>query len=239
MLTATELRQRLEGLSLDAREAIVAAALDQGAVPDFLLALRELKITGGAVSATLLVSPDYLSIGTETDFVRMPMYLDTARAWMKGNGYALPTRRVMHEAWRQADVRLPPKPWGPPYVESEMTTLARYWTHNAWIEGQLGATTAPLNRELLVAGHKKDLICSPQQTDANIVIGGWTQPNGLDIQPAFAGHHRRWVDYSQCFRLVADKVRLGDGTEASYAELLDSPTYASLLSDEGRFKPRW
>jgi len=54
------------------------------------------------------VSPDYLAIGSDSDFVRVPMALPTARAIAWESGCSLPTKKLVDLIWAQATVKLSP-----------------------------------------------------------------------------------------------------------------------------------
>jgi hypothetical protein len=71
-----------------------------------------------------------------------------------------------------------------------------------------------------------------QVLSAARVIYGWHQTNGVPIQPLYLKHSASWVDYSQCIRLVQQKM-LVNGANKTVAEVLADPALAGLLSDEG------
>jgi len=86
----------------------------------------------------------------------------------------------------------------------------------------------------LVAGHQKDIVISAKLVSApgKVAIYGWHQTNGAPIQPLYLGHAAKWVDYSQCTRLVQNAMTV-NGTNTTIARVLADPQLASLLSDEG------
>jgi hypothetical protein len=65
-----------------------------------------------------------------------------------------------------------------------------------------------------------------------VAIYGWHHPDGRPIQPLYAGHSDRYVDYSHGLRLVATRM-IADGVETSVAAVLADPELCALLSDEG------
>ena len=65
-----------------------------------------------------------------------------------------------------------------------------------------------------------------------MAIYGWHRTNGLPIQPLYLKHSAAWVDYSQCVRLVQQKM-VANETARTVAEVLADPALAGLLSDEG------
>ena len=54
--------------------------------------------------------PDYLAVGSDADFVRVPMTPQTAQRVADAFGCALPTRKIVDEVYRAATVRPHPRP---------------------------------------------------------------------------------------------------------------------------------
>ena len=83
-----------------------------GNVPDFLRHLVSVSVKakwdGKEHTAIYDVMPDYLAIGSDADFVRMPMTPRTAQAFCDAAGMALPTRKMCNDIWAQAAVRSTP-----------------------------------------------------------------------------------------------------------------------------------
>lgn len=246
MRTATEIFEQLKRAetsdlqsTLNAREAIVAAALEAGEVPDYLLALKEVVVEENGHRLVYLVSPDYITLGTAEDAVRMPMLLKTARAWMKKNGYILPTRKMVEQIWGAAGAQAYFVGWGAPYDMKSMTGLDRYVQHSKKIDDRLGdALAAVRGGDVIFAGGKKDLISSPRQRGDNIVIYGGPLESGGVQQYLMADHGWFWIDYSQCFRMVATKATL-DGVEVNLIDVMKDPVFAGMISDEGHFSLVW
>src|SRR5208337_1124419 len=61
---------------------------------------------GKSLAATIFVTPDYLAIGSDTDFLRIPMNLPTAAAIADRFGFILPTRKMVEEQAHALGVRL-------------------------------------------------------------------------------------------------------------------------------------
>ena len=67
------------------RERAILDQLVAGNLPSFLRKLVPVKLNseiaqGRALSATIFVMPEYLAIGSDSDFLRIPMNLHTATA---------------------------------------------------------------------------------------------------------------------------------------------------------------
>jgi hypothetical protein len=225
----------LEGIAIDKREAAILRELSSGNFPDFLREFKEVPIvgslkTGGKdLTATLEVMPDYMAVGSDRDFVRIPMTPQTAQQIADKFGCTLPTRKMVDAIDRAAEVRLAPHP-----MTVEREAIETFAEHNAIIEKQRGEK--PLG--LLTIGTKKDIVLTPRifEKPKRLAIYGWRQLNGQPIQPLTIAHWNRYLDYSHGVRLVRDKVVL-DGKTAKISDLLADPDRCSLVSDEGPMKP--
>ena len=177
--------------------------------------------------------PDYLAIGSDTDFLRIPMNLETAAAITARFGFVLPTRKMVDAIYRQSAYHLVPEPLpaGP-----QMRSTDYYRTHNELIEQQARTRGIPLGE--LVSGHKKDVVVTNllARTPGRIAIYGWHRPNGAPIQPLSTVHGVCYVDYSHGIRLVSE-MAIEDGTLRSVRDILQDSVMANALSDEGTIGP--
>jgi len=216
------------------REHAIAAELLRGNLPDFLRELKPVTLrsqlpNGRTVTATICVLPDYLAIGSDADFLRIPMDLHTATTVASRFGFALPTRKMVDAIYAQADAKLAPEPMpaGP-----QMSSTAYYVTHNDRIAAQRAELAAPPGA--LLAGHKKDVVLTGRLASktGKIAIYGWHRRDGRPIQPLSTVHGAGYADYSHGIRLVSSVVFV-DGEATSLATALRDPELASVLSDEG------
>jgi hypothetical protein len=231
-LTGSELIPRLAALDATARDEAIASQILQGNVPSFLRQLRPVEMVlrdpGRApVKALIWVMPDYLAVGSDQDFVRVPLGLGSALAVARGFGFTLPTRKMVDSIYRQAELKLAPLPLpaGPC-----MTSVDTFRKHNRMIDQQLVGQS----RGALVAGDKKDLVLTPRlrAQPGRVAIYGWHRPDGGPIQPLSCVHGERYADYSHGIRLVSG-VAYVDGQPRSIFDLLEHPDLSRLLSDEG------
>ena len=107
--------ETIKNLSRDDREEAIATEVLRGNVPDFLRTFRPVTVTakdaaGKEHTAVIEVMPDYLAVGSDADFVRLPMTPHTAARIADSFGCALPTRKVVDEVYRAATVKLEPRP---------------------------------------------------------------------------------------------------------------------------------
>jgi len=218
------------------REEAIWRELQSGNIPEFLrrpvlIEKRWADVAGDSHQVVFAVLPDYLAIGTDSDFVRMPMTPFTAQKAADLFGAVLPTRKLVDAIWAAAPVKLTPQFYAPLGDRNERPAM--FLQHQRDIERQRRATGARLGA--LTAGHKKDLVLSnamalPDRLD-HVVIYGWHQPDGRPIQPLTNIHIGRYVDYSHGVRLLPD-VLLVDGVPRGTTSLLADPLLYTLISDE-------
>jgi hypothetical protein len=224
----------LSDLSESARDLAIRKELLAGNVPLFMRSLQPVSIDGrlpglGAVRLTLCVLADYLSVGSDEDFLRVPMGLDTALIVATAFGFVLPTRQIVDLIYRQSSVRLAPQPLP---AGDEMRSTRYYQLHNAMVQQQRVEVHAPL--ATLSSGQKKDLVLSARLWDqpGRVAIYGWHRGADAPIQPLSTVHGARYADYSHGVRLVSNVVYV-NGAPRSIFELLGDERFAALLSDEG------
>jgi hypothetical protein len=232
--TGSEFVRHTAALSEPEREAAIAAQLMAGNLPGFLRHLKPVTLRGDLpwgepVALTICVTPDYLAIGSDTDFLRIPMGLRTAVATAARFGFVLPTPKMVDAIYDQAEVHLRPQPLPP---GPAMRSNAYYWEHQERIREQLLAFHAPLGA--LAAGQKKDLVVSNRlwRKLGRVAIYGWHQRAGAPIQPLSTVHGARYADYSHGVRLVST-VAFVNGRARSIFEILENQMLASIVSDEG------
>ena len=216
------------------RDAQTARAVLRGDIPDFLRRLKPIELhayasDGRALKATICVMPDYLAVGSDRDFLRMPMGFEAAAEIATRLGFVLPTPRMVDAIYRQSERHLRPQPLS---AGPDMRSTAYFTRHNAGILAQ--ARRLGLAPGLLLAGHKKDVVLSNRLDShpGRIAIYGWHQANGVPIQPLSTAHGLEYVDYSHGIRLVAD-VMLLNGKPTSVHKVLADAQLSAVLSDEG------
>lgn len=211
------------------RDALATTLFLQGDVPDFYKGFVSIKSSftdslKRVHSIEYEVAPDYLSIGTNEDWARVPLTPMAAQAIADSLHCFLPTRKMVNEIYEQSKVKLAPVPMYA-FRDSSVTM----WQHHLIIEGQRQG------RKGLIAGIKKDVVISnvvrqhPKQN--RVAIYGWHLLNGKAIQPLYAGHVNWYVDYSHGIRLIKRTVKV-DGKKMDYKDVLRNPLLSGLLTDE-------
>lgn len=229
----SEFVRRTEGLSETSRETVIEAELLYGNLPDFLKKLKPVTlqdtIDGRTTSITICVMPDYLALGVDDDFLRLPMALPTALTIADRFGFVLPTPKMVDAIYEQSDVQLRPQPLAP---GDAMRSTGYYWRHELRIREQRRTRGAPL--DALISGQKKDVVLSSRllARPGRVAIYGWHQGSGRPIQPLSTVHGESYADYSHGVRLVS-VVAYVDGRPRSMLDLLEDAQLAPLLSDEG------
>ncbi len=227
---------QLAAVSVGAREAAVVAELLSGNIPEYLRQLAPVRLTRSAAGrggqhrqATICVTPDFMAIGSNDDFVRVPMDLHSSLKVAKAFGFVLPTRKMVNAIHRQADYRFRPQPQPP---GAQMSSPGYYVAHNSRIRSQRRQDSVPLGA--LVAGHKKTVVLTNRlnQKPGRIAIYGWLRRDGSAIQPLSTVHGAGYADYSHGIRLVSESVLIGDQHYSIYDAFAD-PELAVFLSREG------
>jgi hypothetical protein len=210
------------------RDSLWGEAILQGCFPSFLnklVPVRSVALIDGKKQELLFyVTPDYLSIGNDSNWMRTPLSPHQAQRIADRFNCILPTRKMVDLIYEQARVKLAPVP----LLAYRDSTLS-FYHHHLIIEGQRKGRTG------LIAGIKKDVILSatvPNHPKPHrVAIYGWHLLNGKPIQPVYAGHIDSYIDYSHGIRLVYRKVKLGSEWK-DILELLQDEKYRVLLSDE-------
>jgi hypothetical protein len=239
-LTGSQFVSQVAPLSAREREHAILDELSKGNLPQFLRKLVPVELQcelagGGKLVATIFVTPDYLSIGSDRDFLRIPMNLHTALAVAERFGFVLPTRKMVDAIYLQARHRLVPQPLP---AGDQMRSTQYYWTHNELIEDQeqsLGARPGEL-----VSGDKKDVVMTNRLAEhfGRIAIYGWHRASGQPIQPLSTVHGANYADYSHGIRLVS-RWAVIQGKRRLVRDILQDPASARVLSDEGPIRVNW
>jgi len=238
--TGSQFVQYVSKMNPQEREQAIRDEILKGNVPEFLRKLVPVELhcelpSGKNLIATIFVVPDYLAIGSEDDFLRIPMNLHTALAIADRFGFVLPTKKMVDAIYIQSRYHLVPQPLpaGP-----QMRSTAYYWTHNQRIEDQARALGVQLGE--LISGHKKDVVMTNRLAVnvGRIAIYGWHLGPGQPIQPLSTVHGANYADYSHGIRLVSEKALI-DGKLRSIYNILRDSSVAKVLSDEGPIHIDW
>jgi len=213
------------------RDEFIFDQVVAGNIPKFMRVVQAVKVSDRVI---IYVLPDYLCVGSDDDYVLVPLNPMTAQRICDRFKATLPTRKMVDAIWRGATLKLEPMPWGPPYDASMMST-DRFNRHSKRILDQFKKEGGRLGT--LVGGHKKDVVLSlavqaPQKL--KVAIYGWHKKNGNPIQgPGIqaVAHEITYRDYSPGIRLIFLLCKV-DGKDMAVTDILKDPSLVSLLSDE-------
>lgn len=232
----TQFMTSLIDMSFSDRENAILNQLRTGNVPYFLRDLKNISTTfedaaGASHTVGYAVMPDYLSIGTDTNYCRIPMGPITAQRAGDFFGLIMPTRKLVDHIYVNSDIQLAPVTYAP--VGNQNEGVPKFIEHNTAIEGQLITAGASLGQ--LIGGTKKDVVLSNLIIDpsrpGHVTIYGWHQLNGSPIQPLTNIHTNTYVDYSHGIRYMDARVTI-DGVVNNAVSVLRNSIQYRLLSDE-------
>lgn len=234
-MTGSEFMASVENLSFEEREERIYDEISNGNIPDFLRTLTKIKTdfsdaSGVSHSVEYEVMPDYLAIGSDADFCRIPMGPITAQKLADLFGASMPTRKLVDHIYFNCEVKLEPVTY--PWSEAS-TTVPKFVEHNSDIEELRIAAGGELGQ--LTGGTKKDVVISNKIVDParpnSVVIYGWHKLDGTPWQPLYNGHVNWYVDYSHGIRFLNEQMLI-DGELVNYRDLLTDETLYKILSDE-------
>ncbi|MFC6996751.1 hypothetical protein [Rufibacter roseus] len=236
-LTGPQVIEAVAPLAPADRDAFVLEQLlKEGNGPDFLRHTKRVPLValgpeGDTLRGYCYAILDYLAVGGDNNFVRMPLQPQSAQAVAQAWSCTLPTRKVVDAIYAAADLKLEPRP----LTENRDSALT-FLQHNQIIQQQLKGK----HKGKLIAGHKKDVVLSPrllnpENTD-RVAIYGWHKKDGKPIQPLYLCHLASYTDYSHGIRLVLDRFEV-NGQVYTMQQLLADPMYSRLVCDEEICEP--
>jgi hypothetical protein len=229
-ITGNEFYHTAAAMKWKERDSFAVKEILAGNMPGFFEKFVPVNVSvvdstsGRTIKATYYVLPDYLSIGNNNDWARIPLTPMAAQRIADTLDCFLPTRKMVDDIYKAAVVKLEPVPM---YAFRDSTVTM--WHHHLIVEGQRKG------RKGLIAGIKKDVVISSKVSrdtrPDREAIYGWHKPDGKPIQPLYTGHINWWVDYSHGIRLVYRHIKV-NGKWMDYTAVLKDPVLQRLLCDE-------
>lgn len=226
----TRVYQTTGGMKWDEREPIIMREILAGNVPAFLKKFVRIDVsvtdsaTNKRIKVYYFVAPDYLSLGSDDDWARIPLTPMTAQKIADSLQCFLPTRKMVNDIYSQSRVKPAPVP-----LYSHRDSALIFWHHHLIIEGQRKG------RKGLISGIKKDVVISPQLSrdprGNRVAIFGWHREDGKPIQPLYTGHVNWYVDYSHGIRLVYRMINV-NRKWMDYSKVMADPVLRRALTDE-------
>lgn len=235
-LNVNDIVQIIAPLNRLERENIFLEKLLEGHVPYHMRSLHDLTITfldKNKLSHTLTIFylPDYLCLGNDSNYFRVPLFPVTAQKVCDAWNCIMPTTMLVTLLWNGVTQKLPPQPWGPPYDASMMSTN-RIIAHN----DKINATIKKMNFDATkpLVGHKKDVVITNKllKSPKQVAIYGWHQANKKPIQPLYLGHESQYSDYSHGIRLILKECLL-DGQVDDLTRIAQDSILHTSISTEG------
>ena len=256
-LAGGDFMRRADTSSFWTLEDIIVETVTAGQVPDALRHFRKITFTTPVVDSVdilrkkhkveMWVLPDYVAIGTNDDFVRMPMGPLAAQRIADALDCTLPTPFLVDRIAEASEGHVDIFPFRP--LGNRNSQPIVFQDSNNAINAQFKAYGYEFGQ--FISGLKKDIVLTYKimtltEYERNVAIYGWHHPDGRAQQPLFVRHGNFYVDYSHGVRLIYNKVKI-DGVEYNIREILQSPELYRLLSDEPMHltqatyagKPKW
>ncbi|MBQ7791823.1 MAG: hypothetical protein IJ377_06010 [Rikenellaceae bacterium] len=256
-LAGSDFMRRADTTSFWVLEDLIVETVTAGQVPDALRHFRKITFSTPVVDSVeilrkkhkveMWVLPDYVAIGTNDDFVRMPMGPLAAQRIADALDCTLPTPFLVDRIAEASEGHVDIFPFRP--LGNRNSQPIVFQDSNNAINAQFKAYGYEFGQ--FISGLKKDIVLTYKimtltEYERNVAIYGWHHPDGRAQQPLFVRHGNFYVDYSHGVRLIYNKVKI-DGVEYNIREILQSPELFRLLSDEPMHltqatyagKPKW
>lgn len=236
--SGSEFMQHIMNLPFDEREDEILKEISSGNIPEFLRQLISIEseftdAENKIHKVKYFVMPDYLGVGSDSDFFRVPMGPLTAQKIADLFGAVLPTKKIVDDIYLHAENKPEPQFYAP--IENRNELVQQFIIHNNDIDSQMIAKKQFIGN--LTAGIKKDIIISSRLEDTSrthhVTIYGWHKPDGKPIQPVTNIHIDTYVDYSHGVRLINNEFLL-DGEVKKINEILTGPVLYKIFLDEDK-----
>ena len=203
------------------RDQAIFDEVMSGNIPEDSRLLREVTVNRDGHELSFHAMPDYLSIGSNEDNVRVPMTPGVAQAIAERTGTSLPTPTMVDDIHGQSQqLHLET-------IGSNRDSIGAYLDNDRRTDEQLGSGAAQTD---FVSGHKKDLVIPAR--DGRVAIYGGSWENGSQIQSYSNVHGDYYEDYSHGVRLISQDVTV-DGQTMNLHDVLADPELSSLFSGFG------
>jgi hypothetical protein len=117
-ISGSEFARRTSGMTGAERQQAALTELRRGNIPEFLRNLKPVRLNYATadkneINAVIWVMPDYLAIGSNEDFLRIPLNYNTAIKIANEWGFILPTKKIVDAVYEQSTCHLEPDPLPP------------------------------------------------------------------------------------------------------------------------------
>ena len=241
-VTAWNFMLKADNMEFWKREDYIVKTILEGNVPAPMKQFRKIVFRTAVVDSVeilrkphtieMWVLPDYLTIGTDESYVRMPMGPLAAQRIADSLHCILPTTYLVDRIAEVAEGHLDIFPFRP-LGNRNCQPIVFQDSHNA-IQALYKAKGYRFGQ--FISGLKKDVvltckILTQPGWESYEAIYGWHHPDGKPQQPLFIRHGNFYVDYSHGIRMIYRTVKV-DGKEMDAREILESPQLYRLISNE-------
>ncbi|MDP3830695.1 MAG: hypothetical protein Q8Q47_05470, partial [Ignavibacteriaceae bacterium] len=123
-LSGTVFANLIWNMPLEQREEEIYSQIMSGNIPDFMRLLKQVTssatISGNNYEVNYFVVPDYLSVGSDSDYFLIPMTPLLAQRIANSLNCTMPTKKMVDQIYLSAPCKLPPQPIPP---TAQMTTV--------------------------------------------------------------------------------------------------------------------
>ncbi|MEN8247831.1 MAG: hypothetical protein ABFS32_02780 [Bacteroidota bacterium] len=224
--------ESIKDMSLKDREGLIFEEISTGNMPSFCKEFKTISGEKNGKSYTYQTTLDYLAVGSDNDFCRVPISPGLAQKIADYFGCTLPTTKMVDENWQNANRKIQPITHTPNGNDNEQVWM--FVLHNQEIESALEAIGGAWDRNTtLVDGLKKDIVITNKiiSNPGKVAIYGWYKLDGSFWQPLYTGHIDTYMDYSHGVRLINNLVTVEDDS-LNLREVLKTDTLYSLFSNE-------
>lgn len=225
------LLKNLSHLNVRQREDSLVTYMSKGFMPSYNFQYKKVSYehkntSGKKFKISFWTTPDYLAIGTNENFTRMPLTPQAAQLLADQFHCALPTTTMVDEIYKTAKLKLPPIP-----LTENRDSLLTFTQHHLLIQEQLQHKIP----NGILAGIKKDVVQSTAVLNNpkpnRVAIYGWHKLDGKPIQPLYTGHVDWYVDYSHGIRLIYEKMLINNKVHF-IKDVLNNPKLAGRICDD-------
>ena len=241
-VSALDFLHRADTASFWNLEDMIVDEVLSGNVPSVMKKLRKIVFTTAVVDSVeilkrphkieMWILPDYISIGNDKDYVRMPMGPLAAQRIADTLGCILPTTYIVDRIAEASQGHLDIFPFRPLGTRNSQPIV--YQDSNNAIKALYKAYGYKYGE--LISGLKKDVVLTYKihtlkGHERYVAIYGWHHPDGRVQQPLHTRHGNFYADYSHGIRMIYRTIKV-DGVEYDAREILESESLYRLLSDE-------
>lgn len=231
-LTGHEFIQKVQDMGFWDMEEQTVAQILAGNVPSALKKFRKIVYKADGHKVEMWVLPDYLAVGNDQDFVRMPMGPLAAQRVADSLYCSLPTTFLSDRIDEVSEGRIEIFPFRP-VGDRNMKPLCFEDSNNA-INALMRSKGLKFGQ--FVSGLKKDVVLTTRLENEpdyyrHVAIYGWFHPDGHPQQPLFIRHGNFYSDYSHGIRLIYRTIKI-DGKEYDLRAVLEDPFLFRLVSKE-------